>query len=200
MKAREWQRFLEDQRSRCNKKFFTLTELANVTGASRPVIKVETGRLVRQGVLVRYARGHYGLPGVVLPEELLPELDRLAYITGAYALNRHNIVTQAPTEITCFTIRRHNLARVRQTPAGRFVFVCVSRRVYRPLSDTLVAGPAQALCDLVYLACRAGVDPRTLVTFRHLAGIAADELEDLLKRYPSSVARTVRGIRPESHR
>lgn len=194
MKSREWQRFLETQQQRHGKKFFTLTELANVADASRAVIKVEVGRLVRQGVIVRYSRGNYGLPGAVRPEELLAELDPFAYITGAYALNRHNVITQVPTEITCFTNRRHNLSRVRQTPAGRFVFVCVSARVYSPPATDLITSPAQALCDFVYLACRRGVDPRTLATFRRMDRIAGDELGRLIPRYPGTVARAVRRI------
>ena len=194
MKARDWQRFLEDQRRQHGKRFFTLAELANVTAASRAVIKVEVGRLARQGVMVRYSRGHYGLPDTVSPEELLPELDRLAYITGAYALNRHNIVTQAPTEITCFTNRRYNKSRVRQTRVGRFVFVCVSARVYNPPAAGRVATPAQALCDFVYLACCQGVDPRSLVTFRRMDQIAPDEVDRLISRYPGTVARAIRRI------
>jgi hypothetical protein len=198
MKSRDWQRFLEDQRRRYGKRFFTLTELANVADASRAVIKVEVGRMAQQGVIVRYSRGNYGLPDTVRPEELLPELDPSAYITGAYALNRHSLVTQVPTEITCFTNRRHNLSRVRQTPSGRFVFVCVSARIYSPPAADLIATPTQALCDFVYLACRHGLDPQTLATFRRMDRIAEDELARLLPRYPNTVARAVRRIQSAS--
>jgi hypothetical protein len=195
MKSREWQRYLEAQQQRHGKRFFTLTELANVADASRAVIKVEVGRLVRQGVMVRYSRGNYGLPDAVRPEELLPSIDPFAYITGAYALHRHNLVTQVPTEITCFTSRRHNLSRVRLTPAGRLVFVCVSARVYHPPAGGLIAAPAQALCDFVYLACRHGADPQALATFRQVDQIAEDELARLRPRYPATVARAVCRIR-----
>lgn len=195
MKSREWQRFLADQRQRYGKRSFTLTELANVADASRAVIKVEVGRLVQQGIMVRYSRGNYGLPDAVHPEELLPGIDPFAYITGAYALHRHNLVTQVPTEITCFTNRRHNLSRVRQTPAGQLVFVCVSARVYHPPEAGLIAAPAQALCDFAYLACRHGADPQALATFRRMDQIAENEMARLLPRYPATVARAIRRIR-----
>ena len=195
MKAREWQRFMDTQRRQHAKTVFSVTELANAAGVSLHVLNVELGRLVRQGVVVRYARGKYGLPGAVAPEELLSALDAHAYLTGAYALHRHNLVTQAPTEITCFTNRRHNRSRARTTPVGRFTFVCVSPQVYALPRDSLLAGPAQALCDFVYLLGRHGLDPRALVTFRRLDVIHDDDIAALGSRYPATVLRAVEHLR-----
>ncbi len=108
MKVFEWQQFLQDQRERYSKVLFTATELANADGGSAESVRVALQRLVTRGVIQRYTDGRYGLPGAVTIEDLVPSLDRAAYVTGMYALYRHHLVTQRPSEIRCFTNRRHN--------------------------------------------------------------------------------------------
>jgi len=196
MKARVWQRFMDEQRRQHGKTVFSVTELANVAGVSLHALNVELGRLLRQGVILRYARGKYGLPGIESPEDLLPDLDSNAYITGAYALYRRGLITQAPAEIMCFTNRRHNRSRVRATPVGRFTFVCVKRGIYALPEDGLIAGPEQALCDFVYVLSRRGIEPRALVTFRRMDTIGWKAIDALSRRYPASVAQRVRELPP----
>lgn len=177
------------------KVLFTVTELANITNNSLASANVELARLVARGVLVRYAKGRYGLPDSVAPEALVSSLDSHAYVSGAYALHRHGMVTQAQVEICCMTDRRHNLSRVRNTPMGRVVFICVRPPVYAPpTGEGLIAQPEQALCDYVYLLNRRGLDPRSLVTFVALDRLDSNRLETILPRYPSTVARRVRSI------
>jgi hypothetical protein len=187
MKARKWQQYLETEQRRHGKTVFTVTELANASGSRPHVLNVELARLCRQGIVVRYARGRYGLPETVTPEMLLSQLDTHAYITGAFALHRHNLITQMPVEITCFTNRRHNRSRIRTTPVGRFTFVCVQSPVYAPPSDAVLAGPEQALCDYVFLMCRRGIAPSSQVTFRSLHGLNPKAIRELTSRYPKSV-------------
>jgi hypothetical protein len=182
---------LEEQRREHGKVLYTLTELANVAGASPAALNVELTRLRRQEILARYAQGLYGPPDVVSPQVLLRALDSHAYITGHHALYGHQIVTQTPVAITCFTDRRSPRAQARMTPVGRFTFVCVRSRVYAPPPDAPVAPPAQALCDYVYLARRGGAEPETLVTFRNLQRIQAEDLARVLARYPLSVQKHV---------
>jgi hypothetical protein len=192
MKTLEWIGFLEAQGRRHGKHLFRVTELANVAGRAPHALNVELGRLVRKGVIARYATGVYGLPGRATPEQLVAILDGGAYITGAYALHRHNLVSQAPIEIACFTNRRHGQSRERTTAFGRLVFASVSPRIYnRPAQDVL-APPEQALCDFVHLTLRQGLDPRALATFRGLAGLSRRRLRGLLRRYSPKVGRTVR--------
>jgi hypothetical protein len=194
MKAREWQRYFETERKAHGKTVFTVTELANVSGNNPHVLNVELDRLCKQGIIVRYARGRYGLPDAVTPEMLLPSLDADAYITGGFALHRHNLITQMPVEITCFTNRRHNRSRVRMTPVGRFTFVCVQPPVYAPPAEGVVANPEQALCDHVFLMRRRGVAPSSQVTFRGLHGLDAKSLQEQAARYPKSAQRAVAKI------
>ena len=191
MKANVWRKFLEEQRDQHQKLLFTVTELANVAGVSRATLNVELARLREQAMLVKYAHGLYGLPEAVTAEILVPAIDSHAYVTGHYALHRHNLVTQVPTTVTCFTDRRSPRARERGTPVGRLVFVCVRSGVYAPIPEGLVAPPVQALCDYVYLSRRQGVRPEALVTFRQLQHIRTPDFPDILARYPLTVQKHV---------
>lgn len=142
-------------------------------------------------IIVRYAHGLYGLPGAVSPQVLVPAIDAHAFITGHYASYGHNLVTQMPASITCFTDRRSPQAQRRITPLGRLDFVCVRSGVYFPAGDGAMASPAQALCDYVYLARRHGTAPESLLAFRNLAHICDAEFPGILARYPVSVRKHV---------
>ncbi len=191
MKAREWRAALEDQRKTHGKALFTLTELANLAQVGRNALQVELSRLRRQGVVVRYAQGLYGLPGAVSAEELLPAIDSHAYMTGLHALHRYNLVTQVPQVITCFTDRRSPRARVRSTPVGKLELVCVRSKAYVPPVGGSLASPEQALCDFVYLCLRGGVWPSSQVTFRNLSRLRAGRLRTIATRYPATVGLEV---------
>ena len=196
MKANAWRRYLEEQRDRQEKVLFTVTELANVAGASRAALNVELARLREQEIIVKYAHGLYGLPGAVAPQVLVRAIDTHAYITGHYALYAHQIVTQAPVAITCFTDRRSPRGRERDTPLGRLVFACVRSAAYFPASARAMASPAQALCDYVYLSRRQGTAPEALVTFRNLARLRDADFPSVLARYPVSVQEHVERLFP----
>ncbi|HDL64984.1 MAG TPA: hypothetical protein ENH12_06300 [Proteobacteria bacterium] len=192
MKARDWSRYLEEQSRKHGKLLFKNTELANVARTTIGSLNVELSRLRKYGVIERYGRGVYGLPGITSPEILLPELDSHAYITGGSALFFHNLISQVPVQITSFTDRRHGNARVRMTPMGSFRFVSVRVPIYAPPEDGVIAGPEQALCDFVYLSRRDGTDPNTQVSFRNLDRIPLPRLKDLLNHYPGTVGRQIR--------
>lgn len=194
MKAREWQKYLEEQRRLHGKVLFTVTELANVAATSRPALNVELARLRQQGAIEKYSHGVYGLPNAITPEMLLPALDSHAYLTGNYALHVYNLITQAPTRITCFTDRRSPRACDRTTPVGRFVFICVRSHVYAPPAEGVVASPAQALCDFIYVTRRQGKLSKGMVTFRGLAERVMPELDSILDRYPVTVQRQARAL------
>jgi hypothetical protein len=192
MRTREWQSLLAEQ-SRLRKVLFTLTELANIAGVPRRIVNVEMTRLVKYGVVVRYAKGLYGLSGnTVLPEQLLPCMDPHAYVTGAYALMQHGFVTQVPTVITSFTTRRHYRREI-QTPIGRIEFICVKPPIYR-CEVRAVAGPELALCDFVYITLRRGMNPASMLTFRRLKHLKRSVLARTVKRYPTTVRQQVAAL------
>lgn len=189
MRALRWLQFLDTQRRAHGKTVFSATELANAGHTTLHALNVQLGRLLRQGILVRYAHGKYGLPDGITPAAVVAAVDDAAYMTGAYALYLHGVITQIPAEITCFTNRRHNRSRVRTTPLGKLVFVCVGPGIYSRPAESTLAGPAQALCDFVYVLRRRGLRPASLVTFRNLD--AARPSRELLGCYPASVRKTV---------
>lgn len=194
MTSNQWKACLHDQQRLHGKAVFTVTELANISARSPHVLSVQLQRLCAQHVIERYAQGRYGLPDAVTPELLVEHLDPGAYITGAYALHRHNLITQVPVEITCFTNRRHNRSRIRSTPLGRFAFICVGTPVYSPPDQTPLASPEQSLCDLVFLMRRKGLDPRSQFTFRGLDRPDAQALADIATRYPATVTKMLRDM------
>ena len=189
MRALDWQGFFQQQRDEHRKVVFTTAELANVAQASPGGLNVALRRLVKQGVLARYAAGRYVLPGAVSPEDLVPTLDTSAYVTAMYSLYRHQIITQAPTEITCFTNRRHNRSMVRKTPFGRIVFVCVESAVYSTPRDGVMASGEQAFCDFIHVCRKRGVRASSLVTFRNMDRLDRQALAGILIRYPVAARR-----------
>jgi hypothetical protein len=128
------------------------------------------------------------------PEDILSALDPGAYITGFYALFRHHLVTQVPSEVACFTDRRHNRRTDRTTPAGKLRFICVPARVHAKPGKQVLATAEQALCDFAWLNLRAGVEPQSLVTFQNLDTLSRCRLAKALRRYPETVRNTVRSI------
>jgi len=195
MRALEWVKFLEAQKTQHGKVLFRVAELANVSDRTPHALNVELARLMKKGIIARYATGVYGLPGAVTPEQLVGTLDADAYITGMFALYRHNLTTQVPTTITCFTNRRHNRSRVRNTPLGRVEFVCVSNRIYdRPSHGVAIAPPEQALCDFVHVTKRQSLNPASLDTFRGLNRLNRKRLARMARRYPASVGELLGGM------
>jgi len=189
VKAREWRNLFVGQ-ARLGKVLFTFTELANASGVRGGRLNVELSRLVKYGVVVRHAKGIYGVAdGVVSAEQLLASLDPCAYLTGAYVLVQEGLVTQVPSVITCFTARRH-FRREIQTPAGRMEFVCVKPPIYRGDVGSRACAE-QALCDWVYLALRRGQSPAGMLTFRRLDHLRRSILNRVLRRYPETVRRAV---------
>ena len=191
MKSLEWQNFFAGQRAEHGKVVFSVAELANVAQTSLHAVNTELGRLVGRGIIHRYAHGRYGPSQGVGPEDILAGVDPGAYITGFYALFQRHLVTQALTEVTCFTHRRHNRKSDRLTPAGKLRFICVPASVYAKPPDQAIAPPEQALCDFAWLNLRDGIDPQSLVTFRNLDSLNRRRLDKTLRRYPEKVRATV---------
>lgn len=165
-----------------------------ISGLDFGSLKVALSRLVMRGVITQYSKGRYGLPKAVGVDDLVPSLDAAAYITGMYALFRHNMITQVPTEVACFTNRRHNRSRVRMSPMGRVVFVCVSGSVYSRPEENPFVGPEQAFCDYVFLCRKRGVSPENIVTFRNLGRLDPSALKGRLENYPHTVQRKVKAL------
>ena len=168
-----------------------MAELANAAQTSLHAVNTELRRLVGRGIIHRYAHGRYGPTEGVGPEDILSAVDPGAYITGFYALFRRHLVTQMPTEVTCFTHRRHNRKSDRLTPAGKLRFLCVPPSVYARPEHQVIAPAEQALCDFAWLSLRDGIDPQSLVTFQHLDTLSRRRLNKALLRYRETVRSAV---------
>jgi hypothetical protein len=179
--------YMHEQKDRHAKTTFTVAELANVAGAAAPALNVQLTRMRKQGLVERVAHGRYSLPGQSDLGALVQSIDRAAYITGAAALHAHGLVTQAPTQLDCFTNRRHNRSRRRRTVHGTLVFVCVTGRIHAPPAQGVYAPAEQALLDFVYLARRQGADPAAMVTLRGLEKLDRAQIGSVGERYPRSV-------------
>lgn len=189
MKAIDWQKTLQEQHDKYGKVVFTVTELSNVSSLDMKSLKVSLSRLVKQRIIQNYTKGRYGMAGAVRIEDLVPSIDAAAYITGMYALYQHQLITQVPTEISCFTNHRHNRSRVRITPLGRIVFVCITGSTYSYPQGSVIASPEQAVSDFIYLCRKRGVSPSDIVTFRNLHRLDLGLLQARLKKYPTTVKR-----------
>jgi hypothetical protein len=194
MKTLDWHNFFAQQRALHGKVVFSVAELANAAQTNLHALNTELGRLVRRGLITRYAHGRYGPVQGVAPEDILPEVDPGAYVTGFYALFRHHLVTQIPTEATCFTDRRHNRRTDRATPAGKLRFIRVPAALYCKPANQVLATAEQALCDFVWLNLRDGIEPQSMVTFRNLDALGYRQLKKVLRRYPDMVQNTVSRI------
>jgi hypothetical protein len=187
MKTYEWHKYLDEQNRRFGKNIFTPSELANIAHTTPQSLNVEIGRLINKGVIVRYARGVYGIKDTVTVEALIPYLDSHAYLSGASALYHHGMIMQVTKNFTCFTNRRQNRSRKRRTPIGEFVFICVHKAIYQPPLKSVIAPREQAFLDFIYLMRRKGADPETIVDFRNLDTINRIKVEKISRRYPKTV-------------
>jgi hypothetical protein len=191
MKALDWQNFFAEQRNSHGKVVFSVAELANAARTTLHALNTELGRLLQRGLIARYAHGQYGPIQGVAPEDLVSQIDPGAYITGFSALFRHHLVAQVPTEVTCFTDRRHHRKTNRMTPAGQLRFIRVSARIYAKPKEGVLASGEQALCDFAWLSLRDGIEPQSLVTFRNPDSLSHRRLKQSLRRYPGKVQEAV---------
>ena len=60
MKTLEWQNFFAVQREQHGKVMFSTAELANAARTTLHAVNTELGRLIKRGIVRRYAQGWYG--------------------------------------------------------------------------------------------------------------------------------------------
>lgn len=197
MHAIEWRHILDALAAQYGKHLLTRSELANVAAAhSAQVDDKEISRLLKHGVLKRYAHGLYGLPGLNDVRLLIPLLDESAYITGRYGMFQHGLLSQVPAEITCFTQRGRNFRRRVQTAFGTVRLSCVRPPVYCQPASGVVAPPEQCLCDWLFLVLGEGRRPEGMGTF-FLGTLDDSKLWTLLNSYPASVRRCLKRLRSQ---
>lgn len=187
MRALEWHRRLTDLAGRHGKRLFTRAELANLAGSRIPVAHMQITRLVSVGVLRRYVRGLYGLPGLRDAGELVAALDPSAYVTARHGLFLHGALEQVPSVITAFTCRAWRRRRV-ETALGPVVFTRVRAPIHRCPLKGGVATAEQCLLDWVWVLLKEGLDPESQGAL-DTASLDEGRLRALAAFYPRAVAR-----------
>jgi len=194
MKMLEWQKFLIEQKEAHGKVLFSVAELANAANTNLHSLNTQLGRLIKRGIMARYAKGFYGTTKGAQPEQLIPLIDRTAYITGFSTLFHHHLVTQVPFQVTCFSNRRHNRKLQGSLGPWRLKFITVTHPIYSMPKESVFASREQALCDFVWLCLRERVRPENLVTFRNLDRLNMLKLRTQLKRYPEKVREIISSL------
>jgi hypothetical protein len=81
MKTLEWQNFFAGQREQHWKVLFSTAELANAARTTLHAVNTELGRLMKRGIVRRYARGWYGPVQGVEAESILTAIDPKSLVT-----------------------------------------------------------------------------------------------------------------------
>lgn len=134
------------------KKLFSYADLLQLAGQSGGGVLPALGRLIREGLLDRPARGWYANPfAAPSPEETAMALRAPCYLSLEYALGRTGILSQQAFTLTLVSLRAPHTYRTRQ---GIFEYHQIARRLFwgfRPLDGVQIAWPEKALLDLIYL-------------------------------------------------
>jgi len=145
-------RWLELFREHPEKHLFSVSDLMQLTGQKKEVLRVELTRLVKSGTVRREAFGWYSNPfSLPTPEEMAMVLRHPSYISMEYALSLHSILSQTTFTITLvttkgpYTYRREN---------GIFEYHQISRKLFwgfGRMGEFFIAEPEKALLDLIYI-------------------------------------------------
>lgn len=141
--------------ARIPKSYFSLTDIAKVSTLARESLWVSLSRLVKQGRLVKLARGWYTADiAAVNLEQFAPDLYPGSYLSFESVLAAQGILSQQPMAITCATRRQRKTVTV----GGRdIIYRHLQPKMfwgYRRVGQVSEAEPEKALLDLAYLSLR----------------------------------------------
>jgi len=134
------------------KKIFTSADLQKILQTkSGNYACVAAGRLIKERVLERAAKGYYMLTSNRPSDfELANALYRPSYVSLASALNFYGIMIQAPQQTTSVTTKH---ASVRRCGGKTFSYVQVNPRYfndYQLVNGFLIATPEKAMVDMMF--------------------------------------------------
>ena len=149
VKVDEWLKFFKQH---TEKKLFSLSDLAQLTGISKSVLSVQLTRLIKAKVINRAAQVWYENPfNTPSNEEISMVIRYPAYISMEYALSKHGILSQSAYTITLITTKLPYVYKTKQTiyeyhQIGKSLFWG-----YKKEGVVLTAEPEKALLDLIYI-------------------------------------------------
>lgn len=170
---------------------FTTREIAALRGASLSATSKTLGRLEREGIIVRAARGIWSVPSNprFTPFALIHYLtgNHSAYVSLLTALNLRGLIEQIPQVHYAATTGHTRLLR---TPLGAFSFHKIDAGLFDGFEwdegsrTYLIATPEKAVFDCFYLSSRKGG------RFRYLPEMQLEEGFDFdrLKSWASQVS------------
>jgi predicted transcriptional regulator of viral defense system len=142
---------------------FTTREISSIGGISLSSTSQTLGRLEKEALLIRVARGIWCVPTDprFTPFQLVPFLvgSHQAYVSFFSALHLHGMIEQIPQVVYAATTAH---TRRRTTPVGTFSFHRVSPGFfsgydwYSRGGSFLIASPEKGLVDCLYLSSRKG--------------------------------------------
>jgi predicted transcriptional regulator of viral defense system len=175
--------------------WFDLASLAQLSGASRHLLRVQLHRWCEAGKLVSLRRGYYAFAerytGTrINPAELANALYSPSYLSTFWALGYYGLIPERVVTLTSVTSRP---PRVFENAFGTFRYQCVKssaffgyRRVEMGGRQVLLASPEKALLDLWYLSKGPwGADRMEEMRFQNTEQIHGDDLRQAAARYKS---------------
>ena len=151
MKVDEWLGFFKQHKE---KKLFSLSDLAQLTGEDKSSLSVQLTRLVKAGVISRAAQVWYENPFTPPSfEEVAMVIRYPSYLSMEYALSKHGFLSQAVYTLTLVTTK---LPYTYKTDQMVYEYHQISRSLfwgYQQEGTVLTAEPEKALLDIIYLRC-----------------------------------------------
>lgn len=200
---------IEELRDKIPYEILTDTEVKNVLATSAHSRYGLIKRAIAEGKLIHLRRGLYAFGKryqcqSISTFELAQNIYAPSYVSLESALSFHGLIPEGVPTVTSACLKR---SREFSTPFGMFSFSRIPwfnfigvDRIQSDGSSFLMADPAKALVDYVYIYKKDWIDSNPLLTSLRieqddLTQISQDTLHDLLDTYQSKrVQKFIRGL------
>lgn len=183
MQIEDWVKILQD-----GKPFYTLSDLARLSGQEIPSAKVLVHRLAKKGLLIPVRRELYAnsFNPPTLEERACTKYPP-CYLSGETVLFKEGILDQAPFDLTLVTLNKSKRVK---TASGHWDYQHVKPELffgYKKSGQAFFATPEKALCDYVYLKLQRG--ERVALDEINYEFISRKKLQPILKKFPATVRK-----------
>lgn len=149
MKVDEWINFFKKHPE---KKLFSISDLAQLTGIGRSSLSVQLTRLVKAKIIHRAAQTWYENPfSNPSAEEISMVIRYPSYLSLEYALSKHGILSQSTYTLTLITTKLPYIYKTKQTVYEYHQICKTLFWGYKKEGTVLTAEPEKALLDLIYI-------------------------------------------------
>ena len=175
------------------KPFYTLSDLARLSGHAIPSAKVLVHRLAKKGLLIPVRRELYANsfhPPTL--EEQACAMYPPCYLSSETVLFKEGILDQAPFDLTLVTLNKSKRVK---SASGHWDFQHVKPELffsYQKSGQAFYATPEKALSDYVYLKLQRG--ERVELDEMNWEFLSKKKLRAILKKYPATVWKKLETI------